>query len=115
MSLRPFTGKPDLTKLDKSVHEAPIGMLFSPIILAALVILIFFFPNVLGSFLIMPAFTAVMPAMNEMEITISAWHGLFSPELWMTIGVIIVGLFMYATLKKWIGIYRFYPQVLTLK
>ena len=114
LCFKPFTGKPELTKLDKTVHEASIGMLFSPIILAALVILIFFFPNVLGSFLIMPAFTAVMPAMNEMEITISAWHGLFSPELWMTIGVIIVGLFMYATLKKWIGIYRFYPQVITL-
>ena len=48
LCLKPFTGKPDLTKLDKTVHEAPIGMLFSPIILAALVILIFFFPNVLG-------------------------------------------------------------------
>ena len=44
--------------------KPPIGMLISPIILAALVILIFFFPNVLGSILIMPAFTAVLPTMQ---------------------------------------------------
>ena len=53
-----FTGKHQPTKLEKSAHEPPIGMLIPPMILAALVILIFFFPNVLAKYIIQPAFIA---------------------------------------------------------
>ena len=41
----------------------------------------------------MPAFTAILPAYapsGGIDLTISAWHG-FTPELFMTIGVIVVG------------------------
>ena len=71
----------------------PIGMLIPPMILAALVILIFFFPNVLAKYIIQPAFVAILPAFapsGGIDLTISAWHGL-TPELFMTIGVIVVG------------------------
>lgn len=112
--LKPFMGKHQADKLDKVAHEPPIGMLIAPTILAVLVILIFFFPNILGKYLISPAYSAVLPAVGDGNITISAWHGWDSPELMMTVGVVILGLLLYRLLPKWIGIYRFYPQVITL-
>ena len=111
-----FTGKHQPTKLEKSAHEPPIGMLIPPMILAALVILIFFFPNVLAKYIIQPAFTAILPAYaasGGIDLKISAWHG-WTPELFMTIGVIVVGALMYRYIRKWIGIYRYYPKLLTL-
>ena len=62
----------------------------------------------------MPAYQAVMPTITHDPIKISAWHGWWTPELLMTLGVILIGALMYYSLHKWIGIYRFYPQVLTL-
>lgn len=111
-----FTGKYQPTKLEKSAHEPPIGMLIPPIILATLVILIFFFPNVLAKYMIQPAFTSILPAYREIggiDLKISAWHG-WTPELFMTIGVIVIGALMYRSIRKWVGIYRYYPKVLTL-
>ena len=91
-------------------------MLISPIILASLVILIFFFPNVLDEYMIQPAFTAVLPVYagsGGIDLKISAWHG-WTPELFMTIGVIVIGALMYRSIRKWVVIYRYYPKVLTL-
>ena len=56
-----FTGKYQPEKLEKEAHEAPIGMLIPPIILASLVIVIFFFPNVLSRYLLEPALIAILP------------------------------------------------------
>jgi multicomponent Na+:H+ antiporter subunit A len=111
-----FIGKHQPSKLEKSAHEPPIGMLIPPMVLAATVILIFFFPNLLAKYIIQPAFTAVLPRFVEnggIDIKISAWHG-WTPELFMTMGVVIVGTLMYRYIRKWVAIYRFYPQVLTL-
>jgi multicomponent Na+:H+ antiporter subunit A len=110
-----FTGKHQPAKLEKSAHEPPIGMLIPPMVLAALVILIFFFPNVLAKYIIQPAFTAILPAyagLGGIDLKISAWHG-WTPELFMTIGVIVIGTLMYLTIKKWVVIYRYYPKLLT--
>ena len=43
-----FTGKLQVEQLPKKPHEAPAGMLVSPVILASLVVTIFFIPNVIG-------------------------------------------------------------------
>jgi multicomponent Na+:H+ antiporter subunit A len=56
-----FRGKKRTEKLGREVHEAPLGMLIPPLILALLVILIFFFPNLLSQYLLKPAWTAVLP------------------------------------------------------
>ncbi|KKK36026.1 cation:proton antiporter [Mesobacillus campisalis] len=111
-----FFGKYKPDKLDKIAHEPPIGMLISPAVLASLVILIFFFPNVLSDYLLKPAVAAVLPSLAQgslIDIKISAWHG-FNAELFMTIGVVLLGSVLYVTLKKWKGIYRYYPETLTL-
>lgn len=110
-----FGGKFRPERLTKKVHEAPIGMLIPPLLLASLVVLVFFFPNVLGKYILQPALHAVFPGYSiyEDQLVIQAWHG-FSPELFMTIGVILFGVLLYKTLKLWIKPIKSYPHWLTL-
>ncbi|NEU30093.1 Na+/H+ antiporter subunit A [bacterium LRH843] len=109
-----FTGKYQPELLDKEAHEAPIGMLIPPIILAALVLLIFFFPNVLSRYLLEPALASIIPDFSEMgfDTTIVAWHG-WNKEIFMTIGVIAVGAVMFVFFKKWSWIYGLGSEKLT--
>uniref|UniRef100_UPI00403F23C6 Na+/H+ antiporter subunit A n=1 Tax=Paenibacillus sp. FSL K6-2441 TaxID=2954679 RepID=UPI00403F23C6 len=102
-------------RLMKEVHEAPLGMLISPIVLGVLVILIFFFPNVLGKYILTPALNAVLPMMSvtAYDLKISAWHGP-NLELLMTVGVILFGLLLFRTAKRWVPAIRSFPQRLTL-
>ena len=109
---RTFFGKLRPERLEKAPHEAPIGMLISPFILVFLVVAIFFFPNILGKNILQPAMSSVypmFPSAAELTPPIKAWHG-FELELFMTIGVVIVGIFMYRTLAKWRPVYQLLPQ-----
>ena len=111
-----FFGKVKLDILEKNPHEAPIGMLIPPFILIGLVIAIFFFPNILGKYILQPAMASLYPTFSDPEkLTphISPWHGL-KIELIMTIGVIIVGTILYKLKKYWMNIYRLFPQNWTL-
>jgi multicomponent Na+:H+ antiporter subunit A len=111
-----FRGKNKPEKLGKKVHEAPIGMLISPLILGAAVVIIFFFPNIVSQYLLKPALVSVLPVLGQtgdFELEITAWHG-FQPELFMTLGVIAVGTLLYISLRKWYRFYHFYPETLTL-
>jgi len=115
---RTFTGKykPDL--LPKKAHEAPFGMLISPAILGLLVVAIFFIPNVIADVLIKPAVAAIQPYLygspEEIDIHVSAWHGWASPELWMTIGIIVIGFLLYWTLSKWQPMFEKFPKWFSL-
>ncbi len=114
--VKPFLGKLHREKLPKdNVHEAPFGMLVPPAILGSLVILIFFFPNVLANYILKPALVSVVPnvSMDSKLFEIKAWHGL-GTELWMTIGVIIIGLLLFVSIKKWNIVLRVYPEKLSL-
>ena len=98
-----FFGSLKLERLEKEPHEAPIGMLIPPFILIALVVGIFFFPNMIGKNLLAPAMVSIyqdFAPMNKLAKEITAWHG-FETELYMTIGVVILGTIMYKTLVKW--------------
>ncbi|WP_338451256.1 Na+/H+ antiporter subunit A [Niallia oryzisoli] len=111
-----FRGKNKLEKMGRDVHEAPIGMLISPLVLGSLVIIFFFFPNVLSDYLLKPAWHAVLPTIaetGELNIKISAWHG-FNTELFMTLGVIGLGTLLYIYLKKWYPIYHIFPDSISL-
>ncbi|MDQ0412775.1 Na+/H+ antiporter subunit A [Mesobacillus stamsii] len=112
-----FTGKHHPEKLKKKPHEAPIGMLISPIILASLVILFGIFPNLLSDTILSPAMEAIMPSLLEngdgFNVHISFWHGP-TLELLMTFAVITIGIVLYKFLTKWAGIYRLFPDRLAL-
>lgn len=108
-----FRGRLNVDQLEKKPHEAPIGMLIPPIILAALVVTFFFFPNILAYSVIEPAISAIIPEAIEtgsrFAVKIEAWHG-FQPELYMTIGVVVLGTIGYLTLSRWRPIYNIFKE-----
>ncbi|MGI1829056.1 Na+/H+ antiporter subunit A [Bacillus safensis] len=108
-----FRGRLNMDQLEKKPHEAPIGMLIPPIILAALVVTFFFFPNILAYSVIEPAIAAIIPEAIEtgsrFSVKIEAWHG-FQPELYMTIGVVVLGTIGYLTLSKWRPMYNIFKE-----
>ncbi len=112
-----FGGKYQPEKLEKKAHEAPLGMLISPIILVSLVVIFFFFPNILSYSIIEPAAASIMPSLldndQKFKVEISMWHGL-SPELYMTLGVVALGVLAYVTLGRWKKVYGLFPETLTL-
>ncbi|WP_061810644.1 Na+/H+ antiporter subunit A [Rossellomorea vietnamensis] len=112
-----FTGKHQPEKLEKKPHEAPLGMLISPIILASLVVIFGFFPNILSERIIAPAVEAITPSLiqegYEVDTHISFWHG-FTPELFMTFGVILFGILLYLLLPSWKKVYKWIPERFTL-
>ncbi|MDN4606373.1 Na+/H+ antiporter subunit A [Sporosarcina highlanderae] len=106
-----FFGEFHQERVEKPINEASKGMLIAPSILATLVIVIFFFPNVVGNYLLRPAMIAIYPTFAGAErLTphIKAWHG-FNPALWMTIGVVVLGTILYRFMRYWRGIYTIAP------
>lgn len=112
-----FTGKYQPEKLEHKPHEAPVGMLISPIILISLVIVFGLFPNLLSESLISPAMAAILPGLlgggEKFDVHISFWHGI-NIELLMTAGVILLGFILFKTSRKWTKIYENLPEKLTL-
>lgn len=112
-----FTGKFQKEQLEKKPHEAPVGMLISPIVLALLVIVFGLFPNLLSYSLIQPAAAAIVPSIlppgEHLDVHISFWHGI-TTELLMTFGVVAAGVLLYKSLSKWIGLYNYFPGKVTL-
>lgn len=112
-----FTGKLQIEKLPKKPHEAPIGMLVSPVILASLVVTIFFIPNVIGDLFVKPAVAVVQPFLyttpTQIDVHVSAWHGI-TTELLMTIGIVVVGLLLFLALSKWQKVYKLVPERFSL-
>lgn len=92
-------------------------MLVSPVILVALAVSLFFFPNILSYSLIEPAMNSIYPTLldshEKFHVHISQWHGL-NTEVLMTAGIIVIGTIGYLSLNKWKGIYKLFPSKLTL-
>lgn len=111
-----FTGRYKREKLEKTPHEASIGLLISPIILCSMVILLFIFPNQLSSYLLAPALNGILPTFQGVEgliPKISAWHG-FNTELLMTAVVVVAGFILVRTYKYWKEIYDLFPQRISI-
>lgn len=101
---RTFTGKFQPHNFDQKVHEAPIGLLISPIVLGSLVLLLGLFPNLLVPGLIEPAVASILPALDPAlySFRLYLWHGP-SVELGMSLGVVILGLLLYRSLPRTAG------------
>ncbi|SHS02599.1 NADH:ubiquinone oxidoreductase subunit 5 (chain L)/multisubunit Na+/H+ antiporter, MnhA subunit [Mycobacteroides abscessus subsp. abscessus] len=114
---RTFTGKYKPEGLKKKPHEAPLGMLISPVVLGSLVIIFGLFPNILSHNLISPAMASILPSLlspgDMFDVHIYFWHGP-NIELFMTIGVVVLGIILYLTLPKWERTYDLLPEKLTL-
>ncbi|RPK04625.1 hypothetical protein EH11_01030 [Bacillus subtilis] len=112
-----FRGNYQPEQLEKPAHEAPVGMLVPPIILVALAVSLFFFPNILSYSLIEPAMNSIYPTLlaghEKFHVHISQWHGV-TTELLMTAGIVVIGTIGYLSLNKWKGIYKLFPSKLTL-
>lgn len=97
---------------DRIPHEAPAGMLISPMILAAFVLILFFFPNMIASSILEPAVRTMLPQAfatgMEWNVHISAWHG-FNTELLMTIGIVLLGTMLFRYVTKFLDIYDSIP------
>lgn len=93
-----FGGKLQKDKLDKVPHEAPLGLLLSPVILVSLTLVFAFFPKLVSDTLIEPAMasihTGLLAPEESHEVSIHFWHG-WTPEIFMTLGVIAAGLLLY--------------------
>ncbi|GGA68964.1 Na+/H+ antiporter subunit A [Ornithinibacillus halotolerans] len=102
-----FTGPKKLELLPKKPHEAPIGMLISPIILVLGVILIGLFPNLVNGSLIQHAAEGIRN--HAVAYTdIHFWHG-FIPPFIMSLIVVGVGIILFLTRKYWTKIYEAIP------
>ena len=107
-----FLGRPLVPKVERHVHEAPITLLIAPLILCLLVIGLFFFPNILGEYILKPAMASIYPNLTSVETLtpeIHAWHGI-NGEILMTVAVIFIGTLLYRLLGKWKSIYYLYPS-----
>lgn len=113
-----FRGKYKPELLPKKAHEAPLGMLVSPAILAILVIVIFFVPNFFGNTFIKPAVAAIQPLAYQVPadvgFKIKAWHGFESTALYMTLGIFLIGFLLYKTIAKWVPLYENMPAKISL-
>ncbi|GBG08322.1 Na+/H+ antiporter subunit A [Paenibacillus agaridevorans] len=105
---RTFSGKAQFEKLEKKPHEAPLGMLIPPLVLASLVVMFGLFPNLLSHTLIEPAMAAIhftgLQPQEQFMVSIDMWHG-WNTELYMTIGVAIVGtaIFILQRRAAWVS------------
>jgi len=107
-----FGGKTQFDKLPVKPHEAPIGMLASPIILVLGVILIGLFPSAVNGTFIAHAAEAVYG--EEVVKDIEFWHGWDAPAFQMSLVVVGIGTVLTATRTRWNKVYRFLPGKLSV-
>ncbi|QGT99422.1 Na(+) H(+) antiporter subunit A [Candidatus Syntrophocurvum alkaliphilum] len=101
-----FMGKHKPYYLKKEPKEASLGLIIPPAILAFLVVILGLFPNILSQSIIAPTMHSIyaLAPTHIFEVNIYHWHGL-TPELFMTIGVIVIGFLLYKNLDKWLKVY----------
>ncbi|QDH20525.1 Na+/H+ antiporter subunit A [Saccharibacillus brassicae] len=97
-----FGGKLQLDKLDNKPHEASAGLLAAPVLLVSLALVFAVVTNGLAASLIDPAVAAVNGGAltaQQAHVPIHFWHG-WTPELFMTLGVVGLGLILYRTYTR---------------
>lgn len=107
-----FRGEYKEKELPQKPHEAPIGMLISPIILVLLVITIGLIPELFNSALIDHVAEAVKG--EPMEKHIKFWHGWDETPLHMSLIVVALGALLVSFRSYWAGVYKAVPGALSL-
>src|SRR5699024_5192885 len=104
---------PKMERERGTFEEASFGMLIAPGILALLVVLLFFFPNVLHQYILQPAVFSIYPQVDPSQMTmISHWHG-WNTEIWMTIAIVLIGLIIYRYKAIFMKIFALFPYSLS--
>ncbi|MGI8316068.1 Na+/H+ antiporter subunit A [Halobacillus mangrovi] len=106
-----FRGTAKIDQLPKKPHEAPIGMLISPLILVLGVVIIGLFPHLVNEPFIAHAASAVKGV--EIEKHIKFWHGITTPLI-MSLAVLVFGTILALSRKIWQPVYNFVPGVLSM-
>jgi multicomponent Na+:H+ antiporter subunit A len=101
-----FLGKQNTDQLEKKPHEAPIGMLLSPIVLIVFVVVVGLLPNLINEPLLAPATAAVTGDLPHIHLAF--WHSLNTP-FYMSLTVVGIGTLLAFTLKKWQPLYNRIP------
>ncbi|MEK3758291.1 Na+/H+ antiporter subunit A [Paenibacillus sp. FSL P4-0338] len=98
-----FGGKLHSDKLDKTPHEAPLGLLLAPVILISFTLVFAFFPDLVSVTLIEPAMASIHTGMlspgESFETSIHFWHG-WTPEIFMTFGVVAAGILLFKSYTR---------------
>ena len=84
------------------------GLWAAPSVLAALVVLIGLFPNLMTAWIVNPAATATTG--RGISIDVSHWHGLAAPALWMSLAAIGGGLVLLGTWPRLRAIWDATPR-----
>lgn len=96
---------------DRIPAEPKLGMLVSPAILAVAIIGIFFFPGVLQTYILLPATASIYPGLDLIHLAtpITWWHG-WNTEIFMTLGIVVVGTLCFLGLRYFMKLYNFFPS-----
>lgn len=98
-----FGGKLHPDKLDKTPHEAPLGLLLAPVILISFSLIFALFPDLVTGTLIEPAMASIHTGMlspgESFEASIHFWHG-WTPEIFMTLGVVAAGMLLFKSYTR---------------
>lgn len=99
---------------EADLSDPPFGMLISPIVLSCFVVFIFFFPNKVSNFILKPAIQSVYPAVSRQDIPdLHIWHG-FNTELFMTLGIVVIGALLFKYRNYFKKIFILLPQSFSL-
>lgn len=104
---RTFTGEKKADLPAEKPHDPPFGMLISPIVLVALIVIIGLVPNIINGSILHPAAAAIYGHAGQEHIQF--WHGLIYPPLLMSLAVVVIGTLLYITKDKWFRIYNVLP------
>ncbi|MCU5745953.1 Na+/H+ antiporter subunit A [Staphylococcus sp. SQ8-PEA] len=106
-----FLGKYNPERLPHSAHEASPLMLISPIILAILVVVFGFAPQLLTGSVIEPAANALTHT-NNITAEFKFFHG-FTPAFFSTLIIYVIGIVLILSFAYWVKLLQAQPKAFT--
>lgn len=107
-----FLGSYHEDKLPKKAHESSLLMLISPIILALLVVVFGFFPNLITGSIIDPAVNSISKSVSK-PAEFHFFHG-FTAAFFSTLLIYVLGIVLIFTFSYWVRLLQAQPDKLTI-